>query len=164
MLRHHACTTWSRSEEGRSRRVSIWVYMCTQILDKKSSKIVQLSRLERGTDNSMVLGSNPRDCFFFWIWKKSKITGSSIHNTRVQPMHPVVSPRSISVQNWPLTTDHSRHLLIKWPLNTDRLTSKKCTIQYGDHIHDHENIRVRVRVRGQNPWSTQQKKCERTSL
>ena len=31
-------------------------------------------------------------------------------------------------------------------------------IQYGDHVNDHENIRVRVRGRGQNPWSTQQKK------
>jgi hypothetical protein len=31
-------------------------------------------------------------------------------------------------------------------------------IQYGDHVDDHENIRVRVRGRGQNPWSTQQKK------
>jgi hypothetical protein len=81
-------------------------------------------------------------------------------STRVQStsIHPVVSPWSISVQNWPLTTDHSRHLLIKWTLTTDRLTSKKCMIQYGDHVDDHENIRVRVRVRGQNPWSTQQKK------
>jgi hypothetical protein len=37
-------------------------------------------------------------------------------------------------------------------------------IQYGDHVDDHENIRVRVRGRGQNPWSTQQKKSERTPL
>jgi hypothetical protein len=44
-----------------------------------------------------------------------------------------------------MTTDH------------DRLTSKKCMVQYGDHVDDHENIGVRVRVRGQNPWSTQQK-------
>ena len=93
-----------------------------------------------------------------------KITGTGIHNTRLQSIHPVVSPWSISVQNWPLTTDHSRHLLIKWPLNTDRLTSKKCMIQYGDHVHEHENIRVRVRVRVQNPWSTQQKQSERTWL
>ena len=37
-------------------------------------------------------------------------------------------------------------------------------IQYGDHVDDHENIRVRVRGRGQNPWSTQQKQTDRTSL
>ena len=37
-------------------------------------------------------------------------------------------------------------------------------IQYGDHVDDHENIRVRVRGCGQNPWSTQQKQTDRTSL
>jgi hypothetical protein len=31
-------------------------------------------------------------------------------------------------------------------------------IQYGDHVDDHENIRGLGRGRGQNPWSTQQKK------
>ena len=61
-------------------------------------------------------------------------------------------------QNWPLTTDHNRHLLIKLPLTTDHLTSDECMIQYGDHVDDHENICGRGRGRGQNPWSTQQKK------
>ena len=33
---------------------------------------------------------------------------------------------------------------------TDRLTSDKCMIHFGDHVDDHENIRVCVRGSGQN--------------
>ena len=37
-------------------------------------------------------------------------------------------------------------------------------IHSGDHVEDHDTSNIRDCGRGQNPWSTQQKKTDRTCL